>query len=133
MTNASFHDTETLAGRLSEELVYRFLRIVSDDEPFLMWPRFTFLALRFWFLWHLLVVLSRLVESLVPEPGIGPGCTVGARGCKPRLSASSSTRAHHTGTVVSVPVITYSERYVIVAYWRRLPLVVNPSIFLFPL
>src|SRR5205823_13325224 len=34
----------------------------------------------------------RITLILVPEPGIGPGRLVRARGCKPRLSASSSTR-----------------------------------------
>src|ERR1700690_4459707 len=109
-----------------------FLRVSLNDQPFLLRAAFTLSAFRFWLFRHL-VILSPTVRSLVPEPGIGPGRSWGARGCKPRLSTISSTRATHTGTVTAVPV--NSKRNVFVRNWgRRLrfPFVKHLRTFLLP-
>src|SRR5207245_5485742 len=72
----------------------------------LNWRGFTFLPLRFWLFRHLVLLSRRLsVEVGMPRPGIGPGSPEWARGCKPRLSASSSTGAYekalNVGTVTA--------------------------------
>src|SRR6266498_2271261 len=94
---------------LFEQLVYRVLRIATDYQPLLCGAAFTLLALRFWFLGHLLVVLSRRFPTrveVVPQPGIEPGRPCRSRECKSRLSTSSSTGAYRSsldvGAVMAV-------------------------------
>src|SRR5208283_2090490 len=82
---------------LAEEFGDCFLRIAFNDKSLLLRSRFTLSALRFWLLWHVVLLSRRFsfgVEG-VPQPGIGPGRSERARGCKPRLSANSSTGAYN--------------------------------------
>jgi hypothetical protein len=79
-----------LLGLALEEFGDSLLRVAFDDQSLLLGAGFTLSALRLLLLWH--VGISSYSTKLVPEPGIGPGRLVRARGCKPRLSASSSTR-----------------------------------------
>jgi hypothetical protein len=84
--------------RLLEERVYGDHGIAFNDESFLLGSGFTLSALRLWFLRHPVLLSQRFLSvalvKMVPQPGIGPGRPEWARGCKPRLSASSSTGAH---------------------------------------
>ena len=96
--------------RLLEERVYGDHGIAFNDEPFLLRSRFTLSALRLWLLRHTVLLSQRFLSAAalekVPQPGIGPGRPEWARGCKPRLSASSSTggynKALNVGTVTGL-------------------------------
>jgi hypothetical protein len=121
-----------LALRLAlEERGDCFERIAFNDQPFLLRAGFTLSPLRLWLLCHL--VLSSHCTELVPEPGIGPGRLVRARGCKPRLSASSSTRGPNAKEPLNTALCELSKRNIFVANWRNLPLVVHTPIFFFAL
>jgi hypothetical protein len=78
---------------LLEERVYGALWIASDDKAFLFRPWLALLALRLRLFGHLIVLSQGFLPGvlLVPRPGIEPGSPKWARGCKPRLSAISST------------------------------------------
>jgi len=106
-----------LARRLLEELVYRFLRVAFNNQSLLLRPAFTLSTLRFWLFWHL-VLLSLTAKQLVPQPGMEPGRSCGARGCKPRSSTNSDTGALHTGTVGTVPGF-WLKRNIFIGNWRR--------------
>jgi len=87
-------------GIFLEEFVDSNLRVAFDDQTLLFGSRFRFLLLPLWFLLHLVLLLQRFLSAAlvtVPQPGIGPGRPNWARGCKPRLSANSSTGAQISG------------------------------------
>jgi hypothetical protein len=119
-----------LARLIFEELRDCLERIAFDDQSLLLGSGFTLSALRFWFLWHL--GLSSYCTKLVPEPGIGPGRLVRARGCKPRLSASSSTRGPQARGPLSAALrylANTSKRYFIVS--NPIPFVEHAAILFF--
>ena len=102
-----------LLGLALEERGDCLERIAFNDQPFLLRAGFTLLTLGFWLLTHVIVVLSYRFLSgtkIVPQPGIEPERLEWARGCKPRLSASSSTggysKAPNAGAVTPVKTST---------------------------
>lgn len=82
-----------LGGLFLQERIERGLRIAFDNQAFLDGATFTLFALRAVFLGHVRLLSEMFLAGveLVPQPGFGPGRPEWARGCKPRLSASSST------------------------------------------
>ena len=105
--------------RLLEKRVDGLLRIAFDNQTFPLWSGLILLAfwLRLRFLRHGIELSYRFLSAalvMVPQPGIGPGRHEWARGCKPRLSANSSTGAHKALNVGAVtprkvsPAPTYS-------------------------
>src|ERR1700679_903172 len=89
------------SGFLSQQRINSGLWI-GDNQSFLAGSGFTLLGLRLWLLGHGILLSSRFWfgEKLVPQPGIGPGVPPEwSRGCKPRLSAISSTGGQRTSDV----------------------------------
>ena len=100
-----------LGGLLLEELCQRGFGMLCDYEPFLLRPTLgLFPPFLIGFFRHLNIVSHRnfsAEENGMPQPGIEPGSPEWARGCKPRLSANSSTGAQRvldTGTVTPCKV-----------------------------
>src|SRR5579864_227393 len=103
-----------LTGRFLEEAIYRLERVAFDDQSFLLRPRLSLSTFRFLCFGHNLLLLSQFPSGVhcgVPQPGIEPGRPNWARGCKPRLTANSSTggdceKALNAGTVTPVKTST---------------------------
>lgn|SRR5450759_819141 len=162
MNSASVLVGSDLSARfLAEEFGDCLLRIGFNDQSFLLRSGFSFSALQFWLLCHVVLLSHRFSAwvKVMPQPGIGPGRREWARGCKPRLSASSSTGAYkkalNVGTVTPAetspvptllgpisaalePSSSWSsskslERNVFVRDRSRFPFVVHPSFFSFAL
>src|SRR5580692_4144056 len=96
-------------GLLFEKHVYGFQWVALDDKPLLFGSGLILLAFWFCFLRHRIQLSHRFLsgDEMVPQPGIEPGRPDWARGCKPRLSANSSTGARckkplNAGTVTPV-------------------------------
>lgn len=91
----------------AEELTDCIGGIAANDEPFLLWSG---LCLLLGLLRHCVLLSLRLLSRvlLVPVAGVGPAHPEWALGCKPSLSASSSTRALEESleAVVGRPVKT---------------------------
>ena len=97
LTSRGWGRATGLSRRLFEEFVYGDLRVAFDDQSLLLGSGFTLSALWFWLLGHPVLLSHPFLsgDKVVPQPGIGPGRHEWARGCKPRLSANSSTGAHN--------------------------------------
>jgi hypothetical protein len=160
MSKGVFPEWENLAGGwLLEEFGDSFLRIAFNDQSLLLWPRFTLSALRLLLFGHLVLLSHRfsLGVKVIPQPGIEPGRPNWALGCKPSLTANSSTggckEALNAGAVTpcKVPPVPAlfgpisaalkpsssenppkksSERNVLVGNWRGLPRESYSSLFL---
>ncbi len=91
VTGLKIRSSSALLGLRLEQRINGLLR-VFDYQPFFFGSAFTFWCL----LRHRMVLSSQFLDGyrVMPQPGIGPGRREWARGCKPRLSASSSTGAH---------------------------------------
>ena len=83
---------------------------LSSSGPGLPFWRFGFGFFGILYYYHSGSCLGMIV---VPQPGIGPGRPEWARGCKPRLSANSSTGAHNKAPNVGAvtPAQGFSRPY----------------------
>src|SRR5580704_14855397 len=117
LTSRASNRASGLSRRLFQELIYGGQRVAFNDQPLLLGSGFTLSALRYFLLWHLVLLshpfLSAVLE-VMPQPGMEPGRPKNrSRECKSRLSANSSTgarckKALNAETVTPVKTSTVS-------------------------
>jgi hypothetical protein len=129
MNSASVLVGSDLSTRfLAEEFGDCRLRIAFNDQPFLLGSGFTLSALRLLLFRHNRILSQRFLYGVkVPRSGIGPERPEWARGCKPRLSASSSTGAYNKALIVGT--VTPAKTSPVLALFGPISATLKPSSF----